>query len=197
MIENVVIVLDQSGSMDSIKEATIDGFNEFLQEQDMEDGDTYVTLVQFNHEIDVVYEDRPVEDAAELTDENFDPAGRTAYYDALAQAIHEGPDDETLFFVITDGMENASTDTSQEDIQELVQEAKSEGHEILLMDGSGRNEELTADELGIDTGKTLSNDASKGGTTRSAYTSSSNVSKSLRSGEDASYDEDDRQQAAS
>lgn len=197
VIENIVVVLDRSGSMERIKEATVDGFNEFIQEQDM-DGtdDTAVTLYQFNHEIDKVYENKPVEDAGELTDETFEPVGRTAYYDALAQAVTDAPDEDTLFFVVTDGIENASTDTDQEDVKKLVEEAKNEGHEFMLMDGSGRNEELAAEEIGVNQDRTISYDSNKSGTTRAAYMSSSNVSQQVRKGDDnAGYDQEDRDQA--
>lgn len=151
----------------------------------MEDGDTFVSLVQFNHEIETIYKDRPVEDAAELSDENFEPAGRTAYYDALARAIETGPDDDTLFFVVTDGEENASTDTSQSDVQELVEEAQDEGHEFMLMDGSGQSEELAAEEIGISEDRARSYDSTSGDATRNAYVQSAKTSASLRADDES------------
>lgn len=182
--------------MSRIKEATIDGFNEFLQEQDMEDDDTFVTLHQFNNNVETVYEDRPVEDAAELDDDNFEPRGGTAYYDALRHAIEEAPDDDTLFFVVTDGKENASEETTQSDVQEFVEQAQDEGHEFIIMDGSGRDTDVAASEIGVREEQTITYDSSQGGTTRAAYMSSSDVSKSLRSGEDASFNEQDREKAS-
>ncbi len=56
----IIIVLDRSGSMSSIGQATVDGFNEFLLEQKGAKGKAFVTLVQFDDRYQVDYKNVPV-----------------------------------------------------------------------------------------------------------------------------------------
>ena len=44
----IVMVLDRSGSMDSIAKATVEGINSFIKEQKAAEGTAYMTLVQFD-----------------------------------------------------------------------------------------------------------------------------------------------------
>jgi hypothetical protein len=44
MVTHITMVLDSSGSMQSLKEDTIGGFNAFLDDQEDEDGEATITL---------------------------------------------------------------------------------------------------------------------------------------------------------
>ena len=113
--------------MESIAADVIKGFNTFLADQQRQPGDCRLTLVQFDDRYEVLYTGRPLAEAPELTRETFVPRGTTALLDAIGRTIDATGDrlgalaeaerpDRVLVAIITDGLENASTDYSREQI---------------------------------------------------------------------------------
>ena len=68
-----VFLLDRSGSMAVCRDDTIAGYNTFVDAQ-KEQGGT-MTLVLFDHEINVVYENTPIADVKPLDEQTFVPRG--------------------------------------------------------------------------------------------------------------------------
>lgn len=144
---HITLVLDRSGSMgwDGKDEATISGFNEFLEDQkDIKNKVVLFTLVQFDSEsglapyqreqtpaYHVVYNSIPIQDVPPLTKETFKPRGGTALNDAVGRTIDNlgkqlaaMPEDErpghVLFVVLSDGMENASKVYTREQVVGMI-----------------------------------------------------------------------------
>ena len=117
---DISIILDRSGSMESIQNATIEGFNSFLAAQQKDTEAATLSLYQFDHEYTTLYEAQPILNAAYLTDKTFVPRGMTALLDAIGTTIsstkkrikklpkNERPEN-LIITIITDGGENAST----------------------------------------------------------------------------------------
>lgn len=88
----IVFLLDCSGSMASIKDATIKGVNKFIIEQriannnDVNRGDVRFSLVQFNDDCApiILYD---LYDVPLLTNDSFIVGGCTALYDAMGKTI--------------------------------------------------------------------------------------------------------------
>ena len=126
----ILIVMDRSGSMSSIRDDAVGGFNEFVAEQSKMTADVHLSLVMFNHEYKMVYDDIPISGAGDIG-KKYRPHGMTALYDAVGRAIdgtgrklsqmqdHERPD-KVIVVIITDGMENASRDYTAEDVRKRV-----------------------------------------------------------------------------
>jgi hypothetical protein len=76
----IAIVLDRSGSMESCKESTVTGFNDFIRSQKKIPGEAMVKLVQFDDQYETVF-DKPLKDCPELTQNTFVPRGSTALLD--------------------------------------------------------------------------------------------------------------------
>ena len=81
-----VIILDRSGSMERIRQAAVEGFNETLagikkaQEKFVETQDHFVSLVTFySCETKHVYDKTPVADAHPLKMEDFQPCCTTPH----------------------------------------------------------------------------------------------------------------------
>ena len=76
-LTQITIVLDRSGSMASVREATIGGFNEFVEGQKAVPGDANLTLIQFDTEnaYEVVFRPRAARCAA-VDCGNLQPARR-------------------------------------------------------------------------------------------------------------------------
>jgi hypothetical protein len=130
----IAVILDESGSMNSCREQTISGFNEFIQTQQKatDAGVAYLTLVKFNApDIRVLYENMPVAEVSPLTSSHYTPSGMTNLYDAIGNTIsringflEQHPIEErpgVLVVIMTDGYENSSREyTSNETIKNMV-----------------------------------------------------------------------------
>ncbi len=116
---HIAVLLDRSGSMQSVQTDTIGGYNQFLAEQKLVPGDATVTLAQFNDKYEVTYADVPLTSVADLTQETYSPNGWTSLNDALAKLItdlgtklatkpeYERPS-KVVVVIMTDGHENTS-----------------------------------------------------------------------------------------
>ena len=116
---HITLVLDRSGSMESMRTDAIGGFNTFLKDQQAAPGAATLTLVQFDDRYEKPHEFAPITGVPPLDATTFVPRGSTALLDAIGTAIDETgvrlaamPDAQrpgkVLFVTLTDGMENAS-----------------------------------------------------------------------------------------
>lgn len=132
-----LVIIDESGSMQSIKNAAIDNVNETIQtirsaQKKHEDQEHYVSLVTFNDDVKTLYECVPADDVKELTAESYCPDCCTALYDAMGVSLNAlrkkvAKDDKVLVTIVTDGYENASREYSGKAIKALVDELKAKG----------------------------------------------------------------------
>ena len=72
-LTHLYFLLDRSGSMNSIVEDTVGGFDAFIAEQRKTPGECRVTLAQFDDAYEEVYADRPIADVP-----SAGPASRAA-----------------------------------------------------------------------------------------------------------------------
>ena len=78
-----LIIIDESGSMQSIKKEAIDSVNETIQtirsaQKKHDDQEHFVSLVTFNDDVKTVYECVAVDEVKELTAETYQPGCCTA-----------------------------------------------------------------------------------------------------------------------
>ena len=85
----VVFVLDMSGSMNSLRKFTVEGYNSMLQEQKNTEKDARVTTVVFNNDRRYIHKRVPISEVEDLTFEDYVPDGCTALYDAIGQTAAE------------------------------------------------------------------------------------------------------------
>jgi Mg-chelatase subunit ChlD len=132
---HITVILDRTGSMESIRDDTIGGFNVFLDEQKRQPGKATLTLVQFDSQdpYEVVHQFKSVEKVSELTRETYVPRASTPLLDAIGRGINdlekcladmlvaERPT-KVVFVVITDGQENASREFRRDQILKMINE---------------------------------------------------------------------------
>lgn len=127
---HIVFVLDRSGSMDPLREATVDAFNEFLVRQRSLPGLATVTLVQFSAEVATTWENAPIHEA-HLAPCDYKPGGITSLHDAVAHTIdrtgaclprlpRSSRPGKVLFAILTDGEENASVRFRPQDVERRI-----------------------------------------------------------------------------
>ena len=76
---HIAVILDRTGSMETIRDDTIGGFNVFLQEQKSQTGMASLTLVQFDTQdpYEVIHQWKPVNEVPELTRSSYVPRAST------------------------------------------------------------------------------------------------------------------------
>ncbi len=141
-LTHIYLLLDRSGSMQSIKADTEGGFAAFVEEQKRTPGACRVTLAQFDNHYEVVYSDRPIADVPAL---DLQPRGSTALLDAMGTlitdtgaklaALAETQRPGTVIVAImTDGHENASQEWTHPAIKALVEQQTGQwGWQFLYM----------------------------------------------------------------
>jgi hypothetical protein len=175
-VKNIInlMILDASGSMESIYNQALSGVNETIQtirmgkKEHPEFGQS-LTLASFNsgkNYLNVKYSATPIDEVKEITKEDYIACGCTALYDAMGEMISElkrkvTPEDRVLVTVITDGYENASIHWNGPQIKSLVEELRHEGWTFTYI-GANQDVEAVAGSMGIR--NTLSFDTTDEGT---------------------------------
>lgn len=127
------LVLDESGSMSSVKDDTIRGFNEYVDGLKEQGNEVSMTLTVFNTEkTEVRFADKPIAEVPHLDGRSYRPNHGTPLFDAIGKTVAELEKwqlDGTavLFVIMTDGEENSSIEFSKEDILKLIQGKQKEG----------------------------------------------------------------------
>lgn len=173
----IVVVLDRSGSMQSISQSTVDGFNTFLNEQQNAEGDAYITLVQFDDRYEMDYKGIPVSEAKPLINgETFSPRGMTALFDAIGKTINElDTDRDVVFVIITDGHENASREYKKDAVMKMIEDLEKNKGWYFLFLGANQDAIKAGGNIGISMNKSFTYDASDEGTAKAFYSFSSNI----------------------
>ena len=202
---DITIVLDRSGSMDSVKEDTIGGFNTFLNEQKSAPGTATISLHQFDDRFETVIDAKDIKSAEPLTEKTFVPRGSTALYDAVGKAMkitgerlknlaESDRAEKVVFVIITDGHENASKEYSHEKIKEMIEHQKSVYKWEIVFLGAEMDAQSIASDIGITVDNAMSNAGNSIGT-QAMYASVSANLRAVRSGrkKDMSWTANDKE----
>ena len=140
----ILFILDRSGSMSGLEGDTIGGFNSMLKKQQQEGTNALVSTFLFDHESILLHDRLPIADIQPLTEKEYVARGTTALLDAIGnsikhiQNIHKYARDEdkpnnTMVFITTDGMENASKIFTLADIKSLINKQTELGWDFVFM----------------------------------------------------------------
>ena len=171
---HISMVLDRSGSMSSIREDTIGGFNVFLNEQKKVEGKATMTFAQFDNHFDFIYQMKDIQDCEELNSETYVPRGMTALLDAIGRTItdtgieleklseKERPE-QVILVIITDGHENCSQEYTKDKINEMIkhQEDKYDWEVVYL--GANQDAIKEGGAMGFSLDKSMTFDCSSDG----------------------------------
>jgi len=130
-LSEIIIILDESGSMASCIDDTIGGVNLFLDNQKRISGEARVTIVKFSDYYKIINNSVPLDQVAHLDYYNYSPSNSTALLDAVGKTInsigkrladtHEDKRPEKVIIaIITDGYENSSKEFSRSQVFSMV-----------------------------------------------------------------------------
>lgn len=156
----IAFILDRSGSMQSCRDAAIQGFNAFLADQQKVEGLAKLTLVMFDDEYLVPVSSVPVQEVLPLTHETFVPRNCTALLDAIGQTIDDlghrlsalaekDRPGQVIVAILTDGLENASQRFTWKEISGKIKHQTDIYKWIFLFLGANQDAIATAANLSI------------------------------------------------
>jgi hypothetical protein len=158
---HVAIILDESGSMESCRQQTIDGFNTYLKTLQEDDKSEYVmTLTKFDSYFGdpvcrEVYSNALIEKATGLSMETFTPRGSTPMYDAIGQSVNkisESSADKFIVVTLTDGGENSSTEFNKDSVKKLIAQKEALGNWTFVYLGANQDAWAEASRMGFQSG---------------------------------------------
>lgn len=204
-LTEIVVILDRSGSMSTIKDSMEGALNEFVNGQKQEPGEANLSLVKFDDQYELALENVPIWQVEKIT---LEPRGMTRLLDAVGKTINavgerlsntpEGERPEkVLVAIITDGRENDSKEfTRREQIQEMIKhQTEVYGWQFTYL-GANQDSFVEAESIGIKRDAVMDFAATDKGSSNAVRSMSCCVAQ-YRSGKDYSYSDDDRNQAMS
>jgi hypothetical protein len=140
----VTVVVDRSGSMETLRGATVEGINLLLRGLAPADR---VTVVQFDSEdpYEVLVHGVPAAEVAPVTVDQYQPRGGTPLFDAVGRAIADtagrareveiltGVRPSVTLAILTDGFENASREYTGPQVARLVERSRADGWDITYL----------------------------------------------------------------
>lgn len=162
----IICILDRSGSMQSLTEDVIGGYNSFLEKQKKESGTAEVTTILFDDKYEKISDAVNLNDAKNLTSEIYYARGNTALMDALGKTLMETlgtmskenicpAKRRVLVMIMTDGLENASTEYSKDKIKSLIEATTKEYNWNYVFIGANIDSASEAQSIGIRSGNAM------------------------------------------
>lgn len=154
----VSFLLDETGSMEPIKDDTVGGFNEYVKTLQDGGADILFSLVSFNSsETKRRYVAEPVANVQPLTTAQYRPHAMTPLIDAAVKIIRatdeavqrRGDQPNVVVVMQTDGQENVSVEHTSADLAALVKEKEAAGWQFVFL-GAGMDAFAAAREAGVD-----------------------------------------------
>jgi len=180
---HIICILDRSGSMGSIINASISGFNEFLGKQKALPDKATITVALFDDQYEILYDNVDIKNAELLNGQVWKPRGMTALYDAIGKTINseraklkklgEEAPSKVLVCIVTDGLENASNEYKGEEgkkmIISLIRECEKEDWNFLYL-AANQDAFAVGTSFGISGGNTITYGATTQGVSHMSQT---------------------------
>ena len=170
----IICILDRSGSMaeNGIIYESINGFNNFLEEQKKLKDKATLTVALFDDRYDLLYDDVDIKNVQKITYDTWYPRGTTALYDAIGKTIStvkanrarlgsEKPA-KVLVCIVTDGKNNASHEYTLNGIKNLIRECEKDDWNFLYL-AANQDAFAVGVGFGISGGNTITYNATTDG----------------------------------
>jgi Mg-chelatase subunit ChlD len=155
----IVVILDESGSMDSIRNDMIGSLNTFItQQKEVKARPCNFTLVKFNNNVERIICNTDLREVRCLKSKDFRPSGMTALYDAIGDTINWFRyESDVLMVIITDGQENCSKSFKKSNITKMLEEKQKFKNWSYVYLGCDLATAAQGDAMGLQSSRTASN----------------------------------------
>ena len=204
--QEIVAIIDRSGSMSGKEEDTVGGINSALTiiKQDLKPGETVnVSVKLFDHEEKMLFKSLNINDVKPLELRQFVPRGQTALYDAIGSSLtyfmekklhNPNSYDKCLIYVTTDGCENCSKNFTAKTLKKLIASAQESYNIELIYLGANQDAILEASKIGIISSHAI-NYSETSEECISAYRSAANVANRQKSNGNTAFTQTERSQS--
>lgn len=159
-LAELIIVLDESGSMADVVSDTIGGYNTFIETHQALPGEAKLTLVKFDTKYDIVHNGVDIKDVPKLDNKTYVPGSMTALLDAVGRTIDEvgkrldaTPEDEkpgkVIMMIITDGEENSSKEYTLQQVKEKMKHQQDTYQWEVIFLGADQDAWSNAQSMGV------------------------------------------------
>ena len=197
-LTEMIFLLDRSGSMGSLTDDTIGGFNSMIEQQKKENGEAYVTTVLFNGTHYMLHDHVDIKEVEPMTRSDYMAYGMTALLDAVGTTINSigerlanTPEEErpekVIFVITTDGYENDSREFTRDKVKEMIEHQQNKYSWVFMFLGANMDAVAEAGKYGISSSYAATYTASDVGTD-ALYCCTSKAISNLRSVDTASCD---------
>ena len=156
----IICILDRSGSMRSLAEDTIEGYNSFLEKQKQEPGEAAVTTILFDDEYEKIVDNVDLKNIPKLTSAEYYARGYTALLDAVGRTIMETAGKmekdgicpakrRVLVIIMTDGKENASIEYNKLSVKAMIDKTTKDYKWNYIFMGANIDSVAEATSIGI------------------------------------------------
>lgn len=194
---HIICILDRSGSMSGIIDDSVGGFSTFLEEQKILPDEATISVVLFDDQYELVYDNIDIKKAEKITKEIWRPRGMTALYDAIGKTINNTratfakldyiKPSKVLVCIVTDGQENASKEYKLDTIKNLIKECEEDNWNFIYL-AANQDAFSVGSGFGISTSNTYTYTATSDGVfNMSATLNNATVSYRSMSSNDASF----------
>ncbi len=197
-LTEIIFILDRSGSMASLVDDTIGGYNAYITSQQKEPGEAYLTTVLFDDKYALLHDHVNIQEVKPLTNKEYFPAGCTALMDAIGRTINSvgerlsnTPEEErpahVIFVITTDGYENSSHEFTKEQVKQMIRHQEEKYSWQFIFIGAGIDAYAEAESIGLGGCHAMSVSKSSFGA-QSMYNSVTVASSAIRSTTTATLD---------
>jgi hypothetical protein len=194
---HIICILDRSGSMSNIIDDSVGGFGTFLDEQKKLPDEATISVVLFDDQYELVYDNIDIKKAEKISKEVWKPRGMTALYDAIGKTINSTratfakldyvKPSKVLVCIVTDGQENASKEYKLDTIKQMIKECEDDNWNFIYL-AANQDAFSVGSGFGISTSNTYTYTATSDGVfNMSATLSDATVSYRSMSSKDASF----------
>lgn len=159
---DITIILDESGSMQELKEGTLEGINSFIREQKEVPGEGCWSLITFNDSSRTVWNQIDQKKVEALEWDDYHPTGTTALLDAVCKTINKTGErfaqlperlrpDKVLIVIMTDGEENTSRNFDKFQMADKIRHQQEKYNWKFLFLGANQDAIATAAQYNIPT----------------------------------------------
>lgn len=188
---HISLIVDRSGSMQSIRTDAQGAIRQFIKDQKEAPGRATFTLVQFDTEVETLYENVDIQTVAENA-YNLVPRGATSLLDAWGRTMNSTgeflvslPEDQrpghVVFVVVTDGAENSSREFKVDIVKEMTERQRNEFSWEVVFLAANMDAVQVGAQFGVAAGSSLTYGATAQGT-QASYAALSKAVTATRSG---------------
>ena len=181
-VDDIILIVDRSGSMRDILSDAQGGINSFISDQ-RKVGEAFFTLVQFDYEVEPLHEQ--VELSGVTEDYVLKPRGGTALLDAVGATCggyEQKGNGKVIIAIVTDGEENSSKEWSRDSLFEMITKKREEDKWEFMFLASGQDAIREGSRMGLAMADNVNYNKRTLGATKSAYMHASANTTSLRTG---------------